>query len=158
MCVYYLITAGHSTKLFVWGGGDIGGHVRIHCGVEVTELSTNKQHTLRETTSRGLCGLVCPSRTSERGGEGDCVKEGGGGERVTPSHGHGHGLGRHCGSSAAARRRDLASTSQQLQWAPITGVLCLKNAAQTAITQHFAPSAGARRGEQSNLRPARGLL
>jgi hypothetical protein len=29
---------------------------------------------LRETTSRGLCGLVCPSRTSERGGEGDCVK------------------------------------------------------------------------------------
>ena len=35
---------------------------------------------LRETTSRGLCGLVCPSRTSERGGEGDCVKEAGGGE------------------------------------------------------------------------------
>jgi hypothetical protein len=31
---------------------------------------------LRETTSRGLCGLVCPSRTSER--KGDCVKEGGG--------------------------------------------------------------------------------
>jgi hypothetical protein len=27
---------------------------------------------------RGLCGLVCPSRTSESGGEGDCVKEGGG--------------------------------------------------------------------------------
>jgi hypothetical protein len=40
-------------------GGDIGGHV------------------LRETTSRGLCGLVCSSRTRERGGEGDCVKEGG---------------------------------------------------------------------------------
>jgi hypothetical protein len=35
-----------------WGGGDMGGHV------------------LRETTSRGLCGLGCPSRTSERGGEG----------------------------------------------------------------------------------------
>ena len=35
---------------------------------------------LRETTSRGLCGLVCPSRTSERGGEGDCVQEGGGEE------------------------------------------------------------------------------
>jgi hypothetical protein len=31
---------------------------------------------LRGTMSRGLCGLVCPSRTSERGGEGDCVKEG----------------------------------------------------------------------------------
>jgi hypothetical protein len=40
------------------GGGDMGGHV------------------LRETTSRGLCGLGCPSRTSEGGGEGDCVKEG----------------------------------------------------------------------------------
>jgi hypothetical protein len=35
---------------------------------------------LREATSRGLCGLVCPSRTSERGGKGDCVKEGGGEE------------------------------------------------------------------------------
>ena len=35
---------------------------------------------LRETTSRDLSGLVCPSRTSERGGEGDCVKEGGGGD------------------------------------------------------------------------------
>jgi hypothetical protein len=44
------------------GGGDMGGHV------------------LRQTTSRGLCGLGCPSRTSERGGEGDCVKEGGGEE------------------------------------------------------------------------------
>jgi hypothetical protein len=33
---------------------------------------------LRETTIRGLCGLVRSSRTSERGGEGDCVKEGGG--------------------------------------------------------------------------------
>jgi hypothetical protein len=57
LCVF--ITAGPSTKLFVWEGGEMGGHV------------------LRETTSRGLCGLDCPSRTSERGGEGDCVKEGG---------------------------------------------------------------------------------
>jgi hypothetical protein len=47
--------------LFAWGEGS-GGHV------------------LRKTRSRGLCGLVCPSRTSERGGEGNCVKEGGGGE------------------------------------------------------------------------------
>ncbi len=31
---------------------------------------------LRETTSRGRCELVCPSRTNERGGEGYCVKEG----------------------------------------------------------------------------------
>jgi len=30
---------------------------------------------LRQTTSRGLCGLVCPSRTSERGGEGYCGKK-----------------------------------------------------------------------------------
>jgi len=44
------------------GGGGDGGHV------------------LRETTSRGLCELVCPSRTNERGGEGYCVKEGGGEE------------------------------------------------------------------------------
>ena len=35
---------------------------------------------LRETTSRGLCELVCPSRTNECGGEGYCVKEGGGEE------------------------------------------------------------------------------
>ncbi len=56
------ITAGPITKLFAWGEGDSGGHV------------------LRETTRRGLCGLVCPSRTSERGGEGDCGIEAGGGE------------------------------------------------------------------------------
>jgi hypothetical protein len=69
-CVCVFISAGPNTKLFAWGGGDIGGHV------------------LRETTNRGQCELdeprtvwlVCPSRTSERGGEGDCVKEGGGGE------------------------------------------------------------------------------
>jgi hypothetical protein len=30
---------------------------------------------LRETTSRSLCELVCPSRTSERGGQGYCVKK-----------------------------------------------------------------------------------
>ena len=32
---------------------------------------------LRETTSQGQCELVCPSRTTERGGEGYCVKGGG---------------------------------------------------------------------------------
>jgi hypothetical protein len=42
-CVF--ITAVPITKLFAWGGGEGGGHV------------------LRETTSRGLCGLVCPSHT-----------------------------------------------------------------------------------------------
>ncbi len=41
VCVCVFITAGPNTKLFALGGGDIGGHV------------------LRETTSRGLCGLVC---------------------------------------------------------------------------------------------------
>jgi len=56
------ITAVPITKLFAWGGGNNGGHV------------------LRETASRGLRGLVCPSRTSERGGEGYCVKEGRGEE------------------------------------------------------------------------------
>jgi hypothetical protein len=58
------VTTGYEPiiKLFAWGEGDSRGHV------------------LRETTSRGLCGLVCPSHTSEHGGEGDCVKEGGGGE------------------------------------------------------------------------------
>jgi hypothetical protein len=35
---------------------------------------------LGETKSRGQCELVCPSRTSERGGEGYCVKGGGGEE------------------------------------------------------------------------------
>ena len=60
MCVF--VTAGPITKLLAWGEGDSGGHV------------------LREMTSRGLCGLVCTSCTSERGGKGDCVKEGGGEE------------------------------------------------------------------------------
>jgi hypothetical protein len=59
-CVCLLLQDLVQNCLHGGGGGDMGGHV------------------LRETTSRGLCGLVCPSRTSERGGEGDCVKEGGG--------------------------------------------------------------------------------
>ncbi len=59
MRVYYYSAYYKAVRV---GGGDSGGHV------------------LRETTSRGLCGLVCPSHTSERGGEGYCVKEGGGEE------------------------------------------------------------------------------
>ena len=35
---------------------------------------------LQEMTSPVLGGLVCPSHTSKRRGEGDCVKEGGGAE------------------------------------------------------------------------------
>jgi hypothetical protein len=57
VCVF--ITAVPIIHLFAWGEGNSGGHV------------------LRETTSRGLCGLVCPSRISERRGDGDCVNEGG---------------------------------------------------------------------------------
>ncbi len=60
MCVF--ITAVPIRKLFAWGEGHSGGHV------------------LRETTSLGLCGIVCPSHTSEHGREVDCVKEGGGEE------------------------------------------------------------------------------
>jgi hypothetical protein len=59
--MYVFITTVPITKLFAWGEGS-GGHV------------------LRETTILGLRGLVCPSYTSEPGGEGDCVKEGGGEE------------------------------------------------------------------------------
>jgi hypothetical protein len=50
MCVCVFISEAPITMLFAWGEGDSGGHV------------------LRGTTSRSLCGLVCPSRTSERGG------------------------------------------------------------------------------------------
>ena len=66
VCVCF-ITAGPITKLFAGEGGDVesGGQV------------------LRETTNQGHCELVGPSRTNERGGEGYCVKGGGGedGER-----------------------------------------------------------------------------
>ena len=62
VCVCVFITAVPITKLFARGGGGRGGHV------------------IRETTSQGRCELVCPSRTNERGGEGYCVKEGGGEE------------------------------------------------------------------------------
>jgi hypothetical protein len=46
VCVF--ITAVPITKLFAGGGVESGGHV------------------LRETTSRGQCELVCPSRTGNR--------------------------------------------------------------------------------------------
>ena len=94
MCVS--ITAVPIVKLFAWGEGDSGGHVlrepkpvwtSLPCvfitAVPIIKLfawgeGDSGGHVLRETTSRGLCGLVCPSCTSERGGEGYCVKEGGG--------------------------------------------------------------------------------
>ncbi len=40
--------------------------------------SNQKGGGARYSRRLGQCGLVCPSRTSERGGEGDCVKEEGG--------------------------------------------------------------------------------
>ena len=63
VCVYYCSTYYKAVRE---GGGGDGGHV------------------LRETTSRGRCELVCPSRTNERGGEEYCVKEGGGEEGHCP--------------------------------------------------------------------------
>jgi hypothetical protein len=48
VCVFYYCRTYYKAVL---GGGDVSGG-----------------HVLRETTSRGLCGLVCPPRTSERGG------------------------------------------------------------------------------------------
>jgi hypothetical protein len=55
MCVCVLLLQDLVQSCWRGGGEDSGGHV------------------LREMTSRGLCGLVCPSRTGERGGEGDCI-------------------------------------------------------------------------------------
>jgi hypothetical protein len=59
MCIYYCSTY---YKAVHEGGG----------GMEDT--------VLRETTSQGLCELVCPSCTTEHGGEGYCVREGEGKE------------------------------------------------------------------------------
>jgi hypothetical protein len=58
VCVF--ITAVPITKLFAWGVGTV--------------------EDMCYERLRGLCGLVCPSHTGEHGGEGDCVKEGGGEE------------------------------------------------------------------------------
>ena len=54
VCVYYCSTYYKAVREggVGTGRGGSGGHV------------------LRETSSRGLCELVCPSRTAERGGEG----------------------------------------------------------------------------------------
>ncbi len=62
---------------------------------------------LRETTSQGLRGLVCPSRTSERGGEGDCVKEGEGeeGERERE-----RALGRSKGIPSPKKKKGVRSS------------------------------------------------
>jgi len=43
-------------------------------------LLDSQGQVLGGTTSRGMCGRVGPSRTSEREGKGECVKGGGGEE------------------------------------------------------------------------------
>ena len=71
------------------GGAAIVGLIKRVCDLLLQDLvqscsrgggEDSGGHVLRETTSRILCGLVCPSRTSARGGQVDCVKEGGGAE------------------------------------------------------------------------------
>ena len=64
--------------------GTVGGVGVYYCSTYYKAVreggGRNGGHVLRETTSRGRCKLVCPSRTNERGGEGYCVKEGEGEE------------------------------------------------------------------------------
>jgi len=64
-------------------------HMQERAAIALTSITTakhsptrtpNHPHKLQRTTSRDLCGLVCPSRITERGGKGDCVKERGGEE------------------------------------------------------------------------------
>ncbi len=77
VCVYYCSTYYKAVR-----GGGGGWRVEDMCyGARLlffVSARTNKRHHhLRETTSRGQCELVCPSCTSELGGEGYCVKGGG---------------------------------------------------------------------------------
>jgi hypothetical protein len=62
VCVFIYYWSTYYKAVRVEGGGNNGGHV------------------LRETTSRSLCGLVYPSRTSERGERDIEHVKGGGGE------------------------------------------------------------------------------
>ncbi len=71
MCVYYCSTYYKAVR--EGGGGGNGGHVLR----ETTGMDDMCYERL-VVSRRVMCGLVCPSRTSERGGEGDCVKEEGG--------------------------------------------------------------------------------
>jgi hypothetical protein len=74
------------TEMWPWDNSRVDKLEKDVDGIrgDVTEIkeNVNKEDMCYagETTSRGLFGLVCSSRTSERGREGDCVKEGGGGE------------------------------------------------------------------------------
>jgi len=76
VCVYYCSTyykAVEDVSVFILQGCECAfvTAVPVRVGRRIVEDMCYETRT----TSRGLCGLVCPSRTSERGGEGDCVKE-----------------------------------------------------------------------------------
>ena len=68
-CVF--ITVVPIIKMFAWGEGDSSGRALQLCWVNWHDFYRCwrcvclllQDHVLRETTSRGLCGLVCPSRT-----------------------------------------------------------------------------------------------
>ena len=79
--------SGHSTVFL----GSVCSHVLLQdwkrgaCVARTyTVLSVRRRVTWCAPTGLSLSGLVCPSRTCERGREGDCMKEGEGeeGERV----------------------------------------------------------------------------
>ena len=91
------ITAVPNTKLCAWGEEDSGGHiiklfargggcVCLLLQYLLQSCSRGGGGTMedmcyrRDYEPRPVWTLVCPSRTSERGGEGYCVKEEGGEE------------------------------------------------------------------------------
>jgi hypothetical protein len=106
---------------------------------------------LRETTSRGLCELGCPSRTSERGGEGDCVKEGGGGssrlgiEPKTP--------GWLVQEPTTSPSGDLADPNHQGIWSPPRAGLESTMGASEAHGQypHYVPSRCIKNQKESSI-------
>ena len=55
VCV--LITAGPSTKLFAWGGGDVGGHVLRETIALVVEVAASSSKYVR--SGRKLKKTVC---------------------------------------------------------------------------------------------------
>jgi hypothetical protein len=71
------ITTGPSTKLLAWGGLGVEGDCVCLLLQDLVQSCWRGGgggmggHVVRETTSRGLCGLGYPSRTSERW-ERDC--------------------------------------------------------------------------------------
>ena len=54
----YILTHKHHTHPHAASGW------RIHCGVEVTELSTNKQHSLKSGSLRGPSDTIPTGKTT----------------------------------------------------------------------------------------------